>query len=436
MGSDNGIKGVKSYAGFSYNPSISMFNIMIMMNKYSAFPSIKWTLLWNFLCIGGIIAFCEVCKREESCYDAKTQFDAVAAEAFKLYRLWFPFISIIGGFYAAAAYTRWWTMRDKLRSICGGAVSTAMYVGSEVKDIAARKEMVRYLSVAQALVIWTARTFHGDKDGDGDLDAEDTGLRDPYKDQPITTLAQWLEYLVAKGTLTERERSIIEPAKAPFHLPYQWFLTLLAQCDKKGLLSNHVASRVILTEQISAERGAVTAMMMHLSTPTPFPYFYMFRVITGITILFAPLALAGTSKDGIATYPLEVLGTLFCTFVAGSLFFTGVALSDPFGHDVCDFDLESEWQKSEKLMTQQVTLDATYPHIPALDAAPLTPTGAGVTTAPAYGAGVTTAPSYGASVTTAPSYGASVASAPSYAVPPTPMAPRELSAYPSPILIR
>ena len=66
----------------------------------------------------------------------------------------------------------------------------------------------RYILLAQALLMWTMRTTLGDKDGDGDLDAEDIRIKDPTTGEYVTNLEDWLTAQVTKHVCTEPEKEV------------------------------------------------------------------------------------------------------------------------------------------------------------------------------------------------------------------------------------
>uniref|UniRef100_A0A7S1J0U4 Bestrophin homolog n=1 Tax=Eutreptiella gymnastica TaxID=73025 RepID=A0A7S1J0U4_9EUGL len=360
----------KSMVGYQYNPSQPFWKTLSAWAE-TPVPSMKMLLAWNLLVIACFIVLCEVLPRYyEDAKDAKLHFDSTSKLAFRIYQLWFPFIAFISGFYNQQAYKRWWHMRNSLRVIMGGGIVTAMFLAAEVKSANVRREMCRYIAQAQSIIAWTFRTFHADKDGDGDSDPLDIGLKNPVTGQYCKDWAEYCQCMQDRGIATAEERAILEKAQAPFHLSYEWCLMLLSDAKVRGHVVNPVSACGLIQHQISEQRGHATSVLMHLSTPTPFPYFFLFRFITLTTVLFAPLAIAGISHKGIPTYPMEVIGTMVTTFWAGSMWLLGQDMSDPFGNGVCDFDIVGELQKAEKLMAQQLALWDDHPHIPSLYSPP------------------------------------------------------------------
>lgn len=368
MGFDNGTKvgkRPKALYGYQYNPSSGAFQTLVLLWRDGPVPSLDGLLMWNFLVICCIIAACEILPRY-GYHEAKGYIDECTEELFKVYGLWFPFIAMVSGFYNATAYNRWWHMRNSIRTIMGGGVLVSMFLAAEIKPVAVRKEICRYIAQAQAILAWTFRTFHADKDGDGDADAADIGFFNPKTGKQCLDFRDYLDMLEDKGICTSEERKLIAVAKAPFHLSYEWALSLLSDAVNHGDVLNPISAPGLIQNMISTQRGAGTSVLMHLSTPTPFPYFFLFRFITLVTAAVAPYAIAGISTKGIPSYPMEVLGTLVTTFWAGSMWTLGQDMSDPFGMGVCDFDLVDELAKAEALMAQQIHLPETYPGVPTL----------------------------------------------------------------------
>mmetsp|Transcript_120784 Transcript_120784/g.210190 ORF Transcript_120784/g.210190 Transcript_120784/m.210190 type:complete len:420 (-) Transcript_120784:2555-3814(-) len=352
----------ESKAGYLYNPSLRSWKILTNW-KYSQIPLIKFWLIWNTLVAGAFVAMHASLGND---HGAIIDFKATASQTFDLYKLFFPFVSIIGSFYTNVTYNRWWTIRDQLRIVMGGGIDASMHIAAECTRPDVRREMIRYISLAQAIVLFQFRTFYGDKDGDGDMDENDIQLFDEKTGEEFNSQEDWLQHLENRGTCTREEKEVIKKAAAPFHLPYEWFLCLLSSAAANGDLKNPIPTAIELGTKISTMRGGVTNILMHLSTPTPFPYFYSFRVITLATILLTPLAVAGIGPSSTATYALEVIASCIATFFVASLWSMAVLLADPFGFDVCDFPLEKEWAKSETLMMQQISAIEKHPGIPSL----------------------------------------------------------------------
>jgi predicted membrane chloride channel (bestrophin family) len=294
-------------------------------------------------------------------------FENISKQAYLIYQLLFPFVSIVGGFYTRTTYNRWWTMRDGVRVVMGGGIDAAMHISANIKSAQVRKELIRYILLAQALLMWTMRTTLGDKDGDGDLDAEDIRIKDPTTGEYVTNLEDWLTAQVTKHVCTEPEKEAILKSAAPFHLPYQWFLMMLARASESGRVTNPVASHLSISLKIHTMRSNATKVIMHLNTPTPFPYFHQFLFITLGTLVLTPLAMAGISdvhEPGV--YVVEALGTLIASFFVASLWAMAVLLTDPFGFDVCDFNIEGDFATSEKVMAQQINAVDDFPDVPEL----------------------------------------------------------------------
>jgi hypothetical protein len=294
-------------------------------------------------------------------------FQQVADAAFRYYRLLFPFVSIVGGFFIHTAFVRWWKMRDDTRVVFGGGMDASMLISAVVPEMRVKEELVRYISAAQALLLWQLRTFIADKDGDGDQDEEDIGIRDEGTGKLITTHTQFLDNLQERGTLTPAERQVIQNAKAPFHMPFQWFLSAVADAAERGDLDEPISSHFLLSHKISKMRGQATHLLMHLSTPIPFSYFYMMRCVTFATVVLTPLAMVALGSTYRApSYVIEAVGTLLATYFMEIMWVVAISMADPFGFDSCDFPIDKDWNTSEQVMMQQITAPHKTPDIPSL----------------------------------------------------------------------
>lgn len=69
------------------------------------------------------------------------------------------FVTFILGFFNATAFSRWWKLRELCGTVMGRTIDTAVMVSSYVKkeETDLRKELLRYLALAQALHLQDAR---------------------------------------------------------------------------------------------------------------------------------------------------------------------------------------------------------------------------------------------------------------------------------------
>mmetsp|Transcript_94919 Transcript_94919/g.163750 ORF Transcript_94919/g.163750 Transcript_94919/m.163750 type:complete len:436 (-) Transcript_94919:1065-2372(-) len=371
----------KPMMGFVYNPSQRWYFTLFKPEMLKASPVTSQRLMISWTClvtltfiIGDIVGSYSDDPRVHS---ARVDFRVAANYAFKIFLLWFPFVIMVAGFYDNTAYYRWLKMRDNLRVIIGGGVLVAMHLAAEVTRADVRHEICRYIQQAQHILAWDFRTFYK-VDG---LNFDTVGFKNPVTNHVASTWSEFVDLMVDSGVCTHAEKPLILESKAPYHLSYEWALVLLSTAVQHGDVRNPVSAHGQIQQQISTMRGCATSTMMHLNNPLPFPYFFLFRVLTLAGCLLAPLAVAGLGADrwlknayigkkAYYEYPMQFIGSMLTTMFLSFMFILGPDMSYPFGSDPCDFDVVKELAAARKLMAQQADLLDNYPHVPTPYAQP------------------------------------------------------------------
>jgi predicted membrane chloride channel (bestrophin family) len=236
-------------------------------------------------------------------------------------------------FFGNASYGRFYQLYSHCVGIGGATMEWVALVKTSTKHIAepervaAQWHAVRLILAAQHLLYYSLY-------GDGVQDAE------------------W-RMIAKRGLLTAREVQTLKQygGMKPF-LAVCWaldYVTAVITRDANIVLSQRDTAKAVATEVLLMQfreiifkfRGHCGQIINLLKQPVPFPYFHLLNFILVLQLLLIAYALAcDPSLDALPPY-FALLLLVFISIVLIGMRGLAVQLSNPFGTDAVDFELET-----------------------------------------------------------------------------------------------
>lgn len=175
-------------------------------------------------------------------------------------------LTFVLGFFNSTAYSRWWKLRVLCGDVLGRSIDTsvmvcAYYGNQNEQTMAMRKKLLRYLNLAQEMVIQT-------------------------------TLNEFdYEKLKTEGLASKAEIDSLKAANcSKYNIVYGWFIReVYDNLDVLPASKDNIM--FILQANITKIRGAAADIGMYLNCPIPAVYIHLLAVMVMTTIFVTPWAL-------------------------------------------------------------------------------------------------------------------------------------------------
>eukprot|EP01006_Ploeotia_vitrea_P058726 TRINITY_DN70059_c0_g1_i1.p1 TRINITY_DN70059_c0_g1~~TRINITY_DN70059_c0_g1_i1.p1 ORF type:complete len:455 (+),score=38.61 TRINITY_DN70059_c0_g1_i1:102-1367(+) len=314
-------------------------------------PLLMWDVIFVLLVAGIMIAIAEI-------FDNSKELEAIGRVFEAVTTLLAPAYAIFSAFATSITYGRWWGQRGLLQGLIGNTREASMQTSVYLRNKKAKTECSRYLSAAFAWAIWQIRQVH----------KEDPVILDGCPQDGFKNVEEFHDWLKTKELLTADELETIKKVNTPFQACYQWVLQVVADEQDNGQVRNIPCSTVSIQKSVSGARGSASGIIMYLTTPFPFPYYHLIRLVGVFLLLvlgvgaFYAWKFDESSDDededsaSFITAPVPFLTATLQAAAYSSAFHLMKAMANPFGVDVCDFPLEKQWLATHNNINQNIML--------------------------------------------------------------------------------